>query len=484
MAASIAFGLRNLPPEHLPTHDDKWLIWIVGARESMEGRLARGGHLVEVLDALYPTARGFDLLLIGPEMEPAPNAYRGTLHQLRADGRIDRPPDLVVLFNSGVGTMNWPIVEPWLPTMALLLSLDRPLLLTCFHPGESKGEQEILVGHFGARVLTPPADNPLAHGVPTDAIECRDAEGEASLEAEMVKFAEVCETAYERKKERDAAAWQEDDAKRAAQLYAQYNDTGGIETSNSRYCWLRGSSLRGAALDVGAVRSARKQLRGLCSCFALSRLSQWLAGLQRKESRDGSKGVNAGLEGRSFDAMVLAESFKATAIAKRALELGAKALMEEALNDAIALGYTRRQASERANDDDDDDDDEAIGSNGGMGSTYTGLPAAIRLGRSCDRGLARLAVVAESIAAVERAPTESETTLKQVQRWRVVFKGQFVHMRAEPSVTAASCGQLARDSTFFVDAVRGAWVRVANGEGWVLTVHPLYGALVVSEDAS
>ena len=90
-------------------------------------------------------------------------------------------------------------------------------------------------------------------------------------------------------------------------------------------------------------------------------------------------------------------------------------------------------------------------------------------------------MVAESIAAVERAPTESETTLKQVQRWRVVFKGQFVHMRAEPSVTAASCGQLARDSTFFVDAVRGAWVRVANGEGWVLTVHPLYGALVVSE---
>ena len=55
--------------------------------------------------------------------------------------------------------------------------------------------------------------------------------------------------------------------------------------------------------------------------------------------------------------------------------------------------------------------------------------------------------------------------------------------RSAPAVTAASCGQLARDATFDADARRGAWLRVAprpphSRGGWVLVSHPVHGTLV------
>ena len=43
--------------------------------------------------------------------------FCGTLHQL--DTAAFDVPDFAVLFNSGIGTLNLPIVEPWLPTVPL-----------------------------------------------------------------------------------------------------------------------------------------------------------------------------------------------------------------------------------------------------------------------------------------------------------------------------------------------------------------------------
>ena len=181
MAASVAHGLRSLPPAQLGAlsvrargRNGRVLVWIVGAREAMEGELARGGHLAEPLAALCPPAlasRGLELALIGPEMDtwefsvPNPIAAgapsllvrgcSGTLHALQpssADATVDAaaaaagPPDVAVLFNSGIGTLLWPLVEGWLPTIAQLLSYrDVPLLLTCFNEHEARGEE---VGHI------------------------------------------------------------------------------------------------------------------------------------------------------------------------------------------------------------------------------------------------------------------------------------------------------------------------------------------------
>jgi hypothetical protein len=75
MAASVAHALRRLPPAHR-LHGEgrgrggRWLLWIVGAREAMEGELVRRGCLAEALVDLCPSlaAAGVEVLLVGPEM--------------------------------------------------------------------------------------------------------------------------------------------------------------------------------------------------------------------------------------------------------------------------------------------------------------------------------------------------------------------------------------------------------------------------------
>ena len=79
MAATIAWALTELPAANqaeLATsrhgRDGRLLLWIVGARESMEGELARNGHFAEPLARLLPpalSAGGLELVLIGPEMK-------------------------------------------------------------------------------------------------------------------------------------------------------------------------------------------------------------------------------------------------------------------------------------------------------------------------------------------------------------------------------------------------------------------------------
>ena len=141
-ATSLAFGIRQLPKAHAPpTAAECWIVWIVGARESMEGTLAHEGLLAEVLASLCPDAPGWVLELIGPEMasweearpHPAGGApltvrgRRGTLHTLT--GHELPRPHVVTLFNSGIGTLCLPLARPWLPTVAILLRLEVPIFL-------------------------------------------------------------------------------------------------------------------------------------------------------------------------------------------------------------------------------------------------------------------------------------------------------------------------------------------------------------------
>ena len=103
---------------------------------------------------------------------------------------------------------------------------------------------------------------------------------------------------------------------------------------------------------------------------------------------------------------------------------------------------------------------------------------------ACERALARLREAAAAMASLKSPPSEPLRPIAPAQRWRVAFRGEYVHVRSEPSTAAAARGQLARDSTFDVDAARGAWLRVASTHGrlvaggWVLSAHPVHGTLV------
>ena len=514
LAATLAHAIGRLPSEEVPWHDGRWCVWICGARDAMEGCLAREGHLAEVLSLLCPVDAGWELVLIGPEMEEEAaverggcvvRTLRGTLHQLCADGRLTGAPDFLVLYNSGIGTLSLPLVEPWLPTVATLLALDRPVLLTCFHDGESRGEQEILVRHFGARVLVPPADNPLAHAIPVDSLSKRDEAGEAALAQEMVAFVDAARRSYETKRRRDAAAI---DATRggtsgvslAGSMYAWLNGVSGIETANARLCWMRGSELRGSELHVGAARRARLRLRELCGCFGVSCLPQWLAGVRGPvQAIDSSadhtmvhaRGAStsgraaARLEARAVDAIMLAESLRVPAIAARALELGALPVLREALADAIASGYSRPEGgldSCGGTEGESEDESDAAILGACDHASFAGVLPATRLGGACVAAIARLEAAADAVSAVSQVPATPPTCLSEPKRWRVTFRGEYVHARAEPSVSSTSCGKLERDATFEVDAACGAWRRVAASErlagAWCLTAHPVHGTLI------
>jgi len=184
-AASIAFALGVLPPGTVGCgagrgEGGRLLLWIVGAREAMEGELARRGLLAEPLAALWPPAarHGVELILCGPEMRewgpadqrppprPLVRAVSGTLHSRLKDApALTTEPDAMLLLNSGVGTLLLPLVAPWLPTLAAVLAMRVPCILTCYNASEAAG-QEALLRLFGARTLLPSRQNPFAHAAP------------------------------------------------------------------------------------------------------------------------------------------------------------------------------------------------------------------------------------------------------------------------------------------------------------------------------
>ena len=76
---------------------------------------------------------------------------------------------MIVLFNSGVGTMFRPLVEMWLPTVAQLLGLDADAC-TCFSRDEAAGEELLFRDAFAARLLVPSQENPFAYVTPHDVV--------------------------------------------------------------------------------------------------------------------------------------------------------------------------------------------------------------------------------------------------------------------------------------------------------------------------
>ena len=158
--------------------DGRFLIFIVGARENMEGELCRHGLLDEAFARLCPVPSGFEFVLIGPEMETwertcgtgatsVARSFRGLLHDWVESNHETPPPNAAVCFHSGLGTLQSDIADSWLPSFAWLLSLDVPLLLTCFNANESAGEAKAL-GALGARIVIAPRRNPFAHVTPLE----------------------------------------------------------------------------------------------------------------------------------------------------------------------------------------------------------------------------------------------------------------------------------------------------------------------------
>jgi hypothetical protein len=87
-----------------------------------------------------------------------------------------------------------------------------------------------------------------------------------------------------------------------------------------------------------------------------------------------------------------------------------------------------------------------------------------------DREMARLRALPEVEAQELRRP----------KRYLNVFKGAFVQVRLAPSLSAGSVDQLTRGATCLVTSVCGEWASVGP-DRWVLTRHPLYGALLEVE---
>lgn len=235
MAASLAHGLGSLPDgARLASRggrgaDGRVLLWVVGARESAEGRLARAGLLAEIVCALWRPARehGLELVLCGPEMRswviespiihsptgrhsqptiphgrgiqppnrpppPLTRAVCGTLHAVLGGGGAaalgGRCPDAAACFNSGVGTLLAPLVSPWLVTLTALLATGAPVLLTCYSVHEASGEAALLP-MLGAHTLLPSAPNPLAHPLPLAALDPALDESHAAQIAEAAAAA-------------------------------------------------------------------------------------------------------------------------------------------------------------------------------------------------------------------------------------------------------------------------------------------------------
>jgi hypothetical protein len=173
-AATIAHALSYLGKRIMP----RTVIWIVGACEEVEGQLIRNGDLAEPLAAMCPSLGRLEIWLIGPDMREnwriergcsqrgasiVVRALSGTLHAVNAAGNQSDWPNYVVLFSSGIGTLAWPLVDTWLPTLTQLIQLNIPLLFTCYDEHEAAGQMTLLKEAFDATVSHAPIENPLSH---------------------------------------------------------------------------------------------------------------------------------------------------------------------------------------------------------------------------------------------------------------------------------------------------------------------------------
>lgn len=167
-AASLLWALWHLPPSTTVPSGRPVSIWVFGARDSMEGRLAKGGHW-QLLAKAFPSLQ-WELIFVGPEISDSgewqadggEGAIRSKAFKLKGEEWIARAkaaPDFLVCFNTGIGTLAVGLTRHWLRTIAALLSTDTPVLFTCFNQQEVKGEGLLLRQLFQATLLVEPFEN-------------------------------------------------------------------------------------------------------------------------------------------------------------------------------------------------------------------------------------------------------------------------------------------------------------------------------------
>lgn len=494
------------------------LVWIVGAREAMEGELARAGHLAEPLAALLPpslAAQGLEVVLIGPEMKSwelecqhiastrgvLVRALSGTLHALDdtslrvGDASVGGHPDVVVLFNSGIGTLLWPLVEGWVPTVALLLSLrDVPLLLTCFNAHEAKGEEAVLGGAFSAHTLVPSRRNPLAHATPLACVACVDADDKAA----EVRAHRAATTA-------EAIAEEEEDRERAAEEAQQHGGEGGTggkggegskggeggkggqaalqplalaesSRSNNWIKWVRGSAHNDGSLFGEAQTKAAELVKHCAKMFALRNMDAWLNELDAFANASGDA-----VETLAANVMLLAEATHETSLALMAHQKGAIERLAR-----VVTGSTVAGSGSTAN---------SVGmlplKADGAVLNYSGMPAADRVRAGALKALQNIHAGVEAARALESPPIEGETSIAHGESavYRNAFSGQYINVRREPALNGAVVARLPPGATVRAAARRGAWLRLeANDEhrlpaaSWALMRHPMHGVLLEPVD--
>mmetsp|Transcript_62757 Transcript_62757/g.125802 ORF Transcript_62757/g.125802 Transcript_62757/m.125802 type:complete len:274 (-) Transcript_62757:43-864(-) len=143
----------------------------------MEGQRVQDGEW-RLLADIFPDLQ-WELVLVGPEMDADTDAIAADGGDGRVQARSVRlkghdwarqkppPPDFVVCFNSGIGTLSIALVKHWLETVEEMLLLDVPVLFTCFSAKERKGEEFIIHQLYKARVLVESRENPI-RPLPTD----------------------------------------------------------------------------------------------------------------------------------------------------------------------------------------------------------------------------------------------------------------------------------------------------------------------------
>ena len=407
-ALTLAHGLQQLPALHALDgknggrgrgREGRWLLWIVGAREEVEGELARQGLLVEVLDRTCPREAGWELLLVGPEMRcwemdaragrGLLRARNGPLHMLCAEGQGETP-NAAVLFNSGIGTLLWPLVEQWLPTVVRLLQMDMPLLCTCFNICERDGERAVLERTLGATPLTEPRRNPFGHPTPIAALArgCDERVAEAQVRQCVASI-----EAWERMREVERRADDEasDSKPSATDLEAHRvwasQETSPNPVSNRWFKWLRGP-LPGEEDEL--LHEARRLVRECTKATAPLRMKVWVAELASMIDDAGQVAVIA---------MLIAEAVNAEAGGEASISLLARSCGAEAVLHQAYKKWAPKATTRLLNEP-----EEARPAPPDGERSYTGRAAADEAAAACITALRRISA---SIAAMQRRPLQA-----------------------------------------------------------------------------
>lgn len=172
---------KHLPPDFRlePMMGGRCVLWVLGARDGIEKRQMITYGWEELFNALDIT---WDVVLIGPELQKDPlgdgprerpgrriYTFSCLLHEADLPEHLQKPT-LTFAFNTGFGSAAVYHMKPWMPTVAQLVSLRRPVLFTCFGEHEARLERQILEA-LGAKYTphqqggfeyVPESDKPLS----------------------------------------------------------------------------------------------------------------------------------------------------------------------------------------------------------------------------------------------------------------------------------------------------------------------------------